>query len=56
MNPNYSGRNELPDNLKVLFRPFSMLIPDYQYICQSLLFSDGFKDAKSLGKKLVLLF
>ncbi|XP_076454460.1 dynein axonemal heavy chain 2-like [Babylonia areolata] len=56
MNPGYAGRTELPDNLKSMFRPIAMVVPDCNLICEILLFAEGFGNTKVLAKKVFTLY
>ncbi|XP_053425879.1 dynein axonemal heavy chain 2 isoform X5 [Nycticebus coucang] len=56
MNPGYAGRTELPENLKSMFRPIAMVVPDSTLIAEIILFGEGFGNCKVLAKKVYTLY
>ncbi|XP_048653960.1 dynein axonemal heavy chain 2 isoform X2 [Marmota marmota marmota] len=56
MNPGYAGRTELPENLKSMFRPIAMVVPDSVLIAEIILFGEGFGNCKVLAKKVYTLY
>lgn len=56
MNPGYLGRSELPEGLKALFRPITVVVPDLEMIMENMLMSEGFTQAKPLAKKFFTLY
>jgi dynein heavy chain len=56
MNPGYLGRSELPEGLKALFRPITVVVPDLVLICENMLMAEGFLTAKVLASKFYGLY
>lgn len=56
MNPGYKGRAELPESIKVQFRPCAMIKADFILIAENMLLSEGFREAKVLSSRFVTLY
>ena len=56
MNPGYLGRSELPEGLKALFKPITVVVPGLELIWENMLMVEGFKGAKLLAKKFTTLY
>ena len=55
-NQQKNNKTELPESLKALFRPITVVVPDRQLIMENMLMAEGFVEAKPLAKKFASLY
>ena len=56
MNPGYLGRSDLPEGLKALFRPMTVMVPDLVMIAENMMMAEGFLESKNLARKFYGLY
>jgi dynein heavy chain len=56
MNPGSITGSGLPEGLKSLFRPITVLVPDVVLICENILMAEGFENSKVLASKFCSLY
>ncbi len=54
--PGYAGRTELPDNLKSMFRPIAMVVPDSGMIAEIILYGEGMSQTRLFARKVTTLY
>lgn len=56
LNPNYAGRSQLPENLKTLFRPISVVMADKIKICEMRFMAEAYQKSEDLAKTLITFY